>query len=172
MMDYLLPIFKTVSLVFAIASVATGAQAIVDPIGFSNNFGLPLSPITINTAASLVDNNDADASTMTIVPPSYQHHLNISMSYVSLMGIRQLATGIVLLTFAYQHKWTEMATILAIIGIVVAGTDGIFLSRAGARGLAQFHAVPGALIAALAFGVVYSNAKLGGVVASEAEFVT
>ena len=74
------------------------------------------------------------------------------------MGARQLATGLILLTFAYQHKWTEAATILSIIGIVVAGTDGVYLSRAGAGQLARFHAIPGALIAALAAAVIYEHA--------------
>ena len=50
-----------------------------------------------------------------------------------------------------------MATILAIIGILVAGTDGIYLSRSGAEKVARFHAIPGALIAALACGVIYSD---------------
>jgi hypothetical protein len=137
-MDYLLPTFKTISVIFAISAVATGAQAIVDPLGFSRSFGLPLN------------------STRTDAVDHYQYSL--TMSYISLMGVRQLATGIILLTFAYQNKWTEMANILAIIGIVVAGTDGIYLSRAGARKLGRFHAIPGALIAALAGGVIYSNA--------------
>ena len=75
------------------------------------------------------------------------------------MGIRQLATGIILLTFAYQSKWVEAATILAIIGIVVAGTDGIYLARGGGGSKAGlFHAIPGALIAALACGVIYEIA--------------
>lgn len=126
-MAYLLPTFKAVSLIFAIAAVGTGVQALVDPVGFSTSFGLPLS----KTAS---DNE---------------------RSYVSLMGVRQLATGITLLTFAYQGKWREMATLLAILGIVVAGTDGIYLSQAGKGGLARFHAIPGALIAALAGAVLY-----------------
>ena len=45
-----------------------------------------------------------------------------------------------------------MATIL---GIVVAGTDGMKLSRAGARKLERFRAIPGTIIAALAGAVVY-----------------
>lgn len=77
------------------------------------------------------------------------------MSYVSVMSVRQLGTGIILLIFAYQGKWTEAATILAVIGILVAGTDGIYLARAGPRGPAIFHAVPGGLISALAAGVIY-----------------
>ena len=52
----------------------------------------------------------------------------------------------------------EMATILAIIGIVVAGTDGIYLARAGLKGKGIFHAIPGALISALAWGVLISSA--------------
>ena len=75
------------------------------------------------------------------------------------MGVRQLATGTILLTFAYQNKWAEMATILAIIGILVAGTDGVYLARAGKTAQAKVHAVPGALIAALAGAVVYSIAR-------------
>lgn len=77
-----------------------------------------------------------------------------STDYVSLMGVRQLGTGITLLTFAYQRKWREMATILAIIGIVVAGTDGVYLARSGRVNLAMFHAIPGALISLLAAAVL------------------
>ena len=56
------------------------------------------------------------------------HHRTLTKSYISLLGARQLATGIILLTLVSQHKWTEIATVLAIIGIVVAGTNGIYIS--------------------------------------------
>ncbi len=151
-MDYLLPTFKTVSVMFAISAVATGAQAVVDPVGFSRFFGLPLT--VTRSVGSLTDDNDAVMSR----PTNILHYDRcLTISYVSLMGVRQLATGIILLIFAHQNKWTEMATILAIIGIVFAGTDGWYPSRAGARKLGRFHAVPGALIAALAGGVIYSS---------------
>ena len=153
-MAYLLPIFKTVSIIFAISAVATGAQAIVDPISFSRTFGLALSSTPKDSVGSSIDNEDVITPKTTAI---LRHHRSLTTSYVSLMGVRQLATGITLLTFAYQNKWTEMATILAIIGIVVAGTDGIYLSRAGARQRGIFHAIPGALIAALACGVIRSN---------------
>ena len=153
-MDYLLPVFKTISVVFAISAVATGAQAVGDPVGFSKAFGLP-----VRSTTHLVESvKDSDDTVMSRPMGNLHYHRSLTMSYISLMGVRQLATGIVLLTFACQNKWTEMATILAIIGIVVAGTDGIYLSRAGARKLARFHAIPGALIAALAGGVIYSSA--------------
>ena len=145
-MEFLLATFKTISMIFAVSAVATGAQSIVDPIGFSGVFGLPLT----FTKTDFIDDDDGTTSKKAVL----HHRRRLILSYVSLMGVRQLATGIVLLTFAYQGKWTEMATILAIIGIVVAGTDGVFLSRAGARKLGQFHAIPGALIAALAGGVI------------------
>lgn len=149
-MDYLLPTFKTVSVMFAISAVATGAQAVVDPVGFSRVFGLPLTVTT--SVRSVTDDSGADTSR----PTNILHYDRcLTLSYVSLMGVRQLATGIILLIFAHQNKWTEMATILVIIGIVVAGTDGMYLSRAGARKLGRFHAIPGGLIAALAGGVIY-----------------
>ncbi|KAJ1333177.1 DUF4267 domain-containing protein [Microdochium nivale] len=66
------------------------------------------------------------------------------------MGIRQLATGVILSTFAWRGKWDEMASILATIGVLVAGTDGYFLAAfAGRRDLGVFHALPGGLIALL-----------------------
>ena len=154
-MDYLLLIFKLVSVAFAIAAVFTGAQAIVDPVGFSRSFGLPLGTTAVDSRSSPNDHDRASISTAAAASQSPRHS---TMSYISLMGVRQLATGITLLTFAYQNKWTEMATILTIIGIVVAGTDGIYLSRAGATRLGQLHAIPGAFIAALAAGMLYSNA--------------
>lgn len=139
----LLPSFKAVSLIFAISAVATGAQAIINPIGFSRGFGLVL-----NSTPNPSINNENKIS--------HSHEI-LTKSYISLMGVRQIATGIILLTFAYQDKWTEMATILAIIGVVVAGTDGVYLARGGTRNLGLFHAIPGALIAALACFVIYSN---------------
>ena len=133
-MPYLLSAFKAVSVIFAISAVVTGAQSIVDPVGFSLFFGLPLTPAV---AAS--------------------DHRDLTASYIALMGVRQLATGVTLLVFAYQSKWTEVATILAIIGVLVAGTDGIFLSRAGHGAVGRWHAIPGVLIAALAAAVVYQH---------------
>jgi hypothetical protein len=163
-MDYLLPTFKIVSIIFAISAVATGAQAIVDPVGFSRFFGLPVLSTMRDTTESLIDNDDTATSRRTTIYTAtsrrktiLQYHRNLVMSYISLMGVRQLATGIILLTFAYQNKWTEMATILAIIGIIVAGTDGAYLSHAGSQKLGRFHAIPGGLIAILAGGVIYLN---------------
>ncbi|MCJ1317560.1 hypothetical protein MMC15_002885 [Xylographa vitiligo] len=155
MAAYLLPTFKTVSVTFALSAVATGVQAIVDPVGFSKFFGLALRPTSTDPVGSLVD--DADAATVRTTA-TVREERALTMSYVSLMGVRQLAMGIVLLTFACQNKWTEVATVLAIVGIVVAGTDGMYLSRAGGRQVGQFHAIPGALIAALACGVIWSGA--------------
>jgi len=153
-MDYLSPAFKIVSIVFAISAVATGAQAIVDPVRFSKGFGLPLDSTTRNPTEPL---NDHDHGVTLRSKADLHAHHSLTMSYISLMGVRQLATGIILLTFGYQHKWTEIATILAIIGILVAGTDGIYLSRSGARRLGQVHAIPGAVIALLAVGMLYST---------------
>ena len=150
-MSYLALTFQLVSVIFAISAVVTGVQSLVDPVGFSKFFGLPLTPST----ASPIDRDTAGTSRTTA---TLQSHRSLAMSYIQLMGVRQLATGLILLTFAYQHKWTEAATVLAIIGVVVAGTDGIFLARAGHRDLGLFHAIPGALIAALAGGFIYSNA--------------
>ena len=154
-MDYLQYIFKMVSVLFAISAVVTGVRAIVDPIGFSKIFGLPLSMSAIDSVKSL--NNDEDAVILSASTTCSDYHRSVTMSYVSLMGVRQLAIGIILLTFGYQNKWNESATILAIIGIIVAGTDGIYLSRVGERGLGRLHAIPGALIAVLAGSVLFTN---------------
>lgn len=145
-MNFLLPTFKIVSITFASSAIVTGTQAIVDPIGFSRSFGLPVTVV-----------KDADKSQSTPISSFDKSNSNPIISYVSLMGVRQLATGITLLTFAYQKKWTEMATILTILGIIVAGTDGFYLSRFGARNLAKLHAIPGALIALLAGATILTN---------------
>ncbi|KAF2431480.1 hypothetical protein EJ08DRAFT_610426 [Tothia fuscella] len=147
-MNYILPTFKIISIIFALSAVVTGIQSILDPIGFSQFFGLPITP------PKNAPNKSTSKSTTT---PSRSPDDNITLSYVSLMGVRQLATGITLLIFAHQNKWTEMATILIILGLLVAGTDGFYLSRSGARGAGIFHAIPGALIALLACGVVLTE---------------
>ena len=135
-MSYLLPTFQLVSLGSALAFIVTGLQGIFTPIDFSRSFGIPIT----------ADYSSSQKST------TLAH--NNATSYVSLMGVRQLATGITLLVFAYQNKWTEMATILSIMGFVVAGTDGFFLWRSGEGGKAMFHVIPGALIASLAAATV------------------
>lgn len=150
-MSYLLPIFKAVSLIFGFSAVGTGAQALLSPLSFSRSFGIPIIPSPPPTAQNRLNSNSNSKTTT-------QHQTE---SYISLLGIRQLATGIILLTFAYQNKWTEGATVLAIIGVVVAGTDGVYLARTGRRGVAVFHAVPGALISALACGVLWSGVWVG-----------
>ena len=62
-----------------------------------------------------------------------------------------------LLVFAYQGKWVECATILSIIGLVVAGMDGYHIAKNGNLGGGVFHAGPGAAIAALAGVVVWDK---------------
>lgn len=160
-MDDLQAIFKAVSMIFAVSAVATGVQAIVDPVGFSKGFGIALGPSSMDSVGSLKNNKHTDTP-KTVTPKTTlndsQSHRCLAMSYVSLMGVRQLGTGIILLTFAYQNKWTDIATILAIIGIVVAGTDGIYLTRTGTKKLGMFHAIPGAMISALACAFLYWNA--------------
>ena len=137
-------VFKFVSVTFAVAAVCTGVQALFGPVSFSQSFGLPLEE-------PKPDREDAKSKPESAATAS-QH--DFAVSYVSLMGVRQLATGVILLTFAHQRKWEEIATILAIIGLLVAGIDGFYLARAGKRNAAIFHAVPGALIALLARAVI------------------
>ena len=126
----LLQTFQAISLIFATSAVYTGLQAIFSPIAHAKLFGLPLLPSTNTERAQ---------------------------TYVSLMGARQLATGLILLTFAYQGKYNEMATMLTILGLMVAETDGIFLAKRDVKA-GIFHALPGALIALLSFVVVYTDA--------------
>jgi hypothetical protein len=138
-MALLLPAFKVVSMIFAVSAVVTGLQAIATPTSFSKSFGIPIENVMSTRATPSRPENDP------------------SKAYVGLMGVRQLATGLTLLTFAYQRKWAEMATILSILGFVVAGTDGIFLAQSGAARQAMFHAIPGALIALLAVSIAIAG---------------
>ncbi|SMQ56095.1 unnamed protein product [Zymoseptoria tritici ST99CH_3D1] len=141
-MAYLLPSFKAVSVIFSFAAVGTGLQALIDPYGFSKSFGLPI----VSSTAPQVKNGMPSSIT------------NFADSYIRLMGVRQLGTGILLMIFNYQHKYIEAATVLAVIGVLVAGTDGLFLARAGDRKAGLFHAGPGLAIAALAGAVLYHHA--------------
>ena len=153
-MPYLLPAFKAVSIIFAVSAVATGVRAIVDPVGFTKSFGIPID----TTAATQPPPRDASAQIATSqAGVNLRSSHELSKAYVSLMGVRQLGTGLTLLLFAYQQKWRESATILSTIGLVVAGTDGYYLTRFGAPGLGRFHAIPGALIAVLAGVVLYAD---------------
>ena len=144
MAEYVLPTFKAVSIIFAFAAVGTGLQALLDPIGFSNTFGLPLDAVAppLNTRVTAT------------AKATLNRTMQTAKSYVSLMGVRQLGTGLIILTFGYQGKWMEVATILAIIGIVVAGTDGLYLASGGQGAQARWHAIPGALISVLSMAVL------------------
>jgi len=124
-------------------------QGIINPVGFSNFFGLPLT--TPNHKTNTDNNNGVNSTSKMAI---LDHERELTKTYISLMGARQLGIGIILATFIYQSKWMEVATILAIIGIVIAGTDGIYLARAGKMSEGRWHALPGALIAALAAAVV------------------
>lgn len=136
----LLSIFKGVALIFTGSALLTGIQAIVDPVGFSRLFGLPIPSNASNSSTSSTSSSGSDTE--------------LTRSYVSLMGVRQLGMGVLLAIFVYDDKWTEVATVLAVIGFVVAGTDGFYLARSGNRTQARWHAIPGAVIALLAIGAV------------------
>lgn len=146
-----LPIFKVISTTFAVLAVWTGAQATIDPRGFAKFFGLPVCP-ALSQQRSIAKKDKRGRTKYRAMDDQAD---SPALAYVSLMGIRQFATGIILLVFGYQGKWNEAATVLAIIGLLVAGTDGIFLLHAGHRDLALFHAIPGALIAAFATLVIF-----------------
>lgn len=119
----LLLLFKGVSLIFATASVFTGTQALLDPIAFSTTFGITIPK---------------------------QHDTPLLRSYVTLMAARQLATGISILLLAKQGHFIAIAYILMVAGIVVAGTDGVFIAKNGSRKMGIVHAGPGFVIASLA----------------------
>ncbi|GAM83009.1 hypothetical protein ANO11243_009950 [Dothideomycetidae sp. 11243] len=138
-MVYLLSTFKAVSLIFAGSAVLTGLQALLSPLSFARSFGLTVAPT-----------KNASAATTRASPRDQLDNANVALAYVSLMGVRQLATGVTLMVFAFYGKWQEMAVILTILGVLVACTDGVLLYRAGLKGNAAFHAIPGLGIALLA----------------------
>jgi hypothetical protein len=147
-MESLYPVFKAVSVVFAMLAAYTGLRGIMDPVGFSNFFGLPLGP---NAPRRSPHSDDSDPQREATYG---QTHCSLARTYVSLMSVRQLATGIILLIFSLQGKWLEVATILAVVGFLVAGTDGIYISRTGTWAAGAFHAIPGGLIAATAWTII------------------
>lgn len=150
-MGYLASTFRAVSITFAVSAVGTGIQALVSPVGFSRFFGLPLPTPSSSPPSS---NPGAGRSSKRASKQQQQDHA-LTESYVSLMGVRQLATGITLLAFSYQRKWDEVATILSILGFVVAGTDGVYIARGNDVKAGLFHAIPGSLISVLAGAYLY-----------------
>ena len=123
-------IFKGISLIFATATVFTGAQALLDPIAFSKTFGISISK---------------------------QHDTPLLRSYVTLMATRQLATGLSILLLAKQGHFIAIAYILMVAGIVVAGTDGVFIAKNGSRKMGIVHAGPGFVIASIAALTVWQE---------------
>lgn len=141
----LLLAFKAVSLTFSCLAMITGLQGLLLPVSFSKSFGISIPA------------NPSNSPSPSKPKSSHIEITDAALSYVSLMGIRQFTTGLTLLLFASQGKWLEMATILSILGFVVAGTDGFFLWTAGMKREGIFHALPGALIAILSCAVVLSE---------------
>jgi hypothetical protein len=127
----LLLLFKGVSLIFATASVFTGTQAFLDPIAFSKTFGITIPK---------------------------DHDTPLLRSYVTLMATRQLATGLSILLLAKQGHFIAIAYILIVAGIVVAGTDGVFIAKNGSRRMGIVHAGPGFAIASLAALTIWQEA--------------
>ena len=127
----LLLLFKGISLIFATATVFTGAQALLVPIAFSKTFGISIPK---------------------------QHDTPLLRSYITLMAIRQLATGISILLLARQGHFLAIAYILMVAGFVVAGTDGVFIAKNGSRKMGIVHAGPGFVIASIAALVIWQEA--------------
>jgi hypothetical protein len=124
-------LFKAVSLIFATASVFTGAQALLDPIAFSKTFGISIPK---------------------------QHDTPLLRSYVMLMATRQLATGISILLLARQGHFIAIAYVLMVAGFIVAGTDGVLIAKMGSRKMGNVHAGPGFVIASIAALVIWQEA--------------
>ena len=132
-MDYILLVFKAVSVTFACFAVATGAHALWSPTGFAASFGIPVQPLPNVNVLNGSNQSEEDRAT----------------SYVRLLGARQLASGMILLALAGLGEWTEMAVVLSTLGLVVATTDGLILNRSGAGTKGLFHALPGVVMATL-----------------------
>ncbi|KAH7033747.1 uncharacterized protein B0I36DRAFT_240893 [Microdochium trichocladiopsis] len=137
-MEYIPAVFKAVSVTFSGLAMWIGANGVFRPTSFAAGFGIPID----NTGKAPRGGDRTQHQSATSEPTT--------RAYVRLMGIRELATGVILALFARQGKWDEMATILVTIGVLVAGTDGLFLARvAGRTDLGVFHALPGGMIALL-----------------------
>lgn len=136
-MSALLRFFQAITIIFTPLAIYTGLSAILQPRAFAKQFGIPLSPLSGGGKGKGTADN------------------GVEQAYVSLLGARQLGTGVILLIFASLGKWEEAAIVLSVIGVVVAGMDGLYIARSGPGriGAGAFHAVPGAGVALLAFRV-------------------
>lgn len=139
-MSFLYQIFKWITVIHGIAMTYTGAQSLFDPVGFAAGFGLPIDPSAHPKHAT----------------PSGSSSTDLPRSFAQLVGARQLATGLIGLTFAYQQKWSELATMLSISGVVVAGMDGVVLMRNGYGRGGISHAIPGVIISAIAMAYLWA----------------
>jgi hypothetical protein len=146
-MDYVLASFIGISTIFSILAIQTGAHALLRPVSFAQSFGLPMTT-KVASKNRPEDNEDALA---------VKQNLDFGLAYVTMMGVRQLATGVTILIFASRGKWTEIATILSVLGLLVATTDAYMLWNAGKTGLARYHALPGIAIAAHALVVLWRS---------------
>jgi hypothetical protein len=119
----LLLVFKGIALIFGVSTVATGIQALLNPIAFSQTFGITVP-------------KDKDTP--------------ILRSYITLMATRQLATGASVLLLARAGHFVSIAYMLMVAGVIVAGTDGVFIAKNGSTKMGVVHAGPGFVIAGIA----------------------
>ena len=149
-MDYLLPSFQGVSVIFAILALQTGGQAFWTPLVFAETFGLPLDSTSTST---LTEANKA------VVNAAETNH-NVALSFVTMMGMRQFAAGGTILALAAQGEWVSIATVLSVYGVCAAGVDTYNLHRANKPSLARYHGIPGAIITGHAMAVLYWRNQL------------
>lgn len=126
----LLLIFKPTAFIFSIASIFTGLQSLFRPLHFSRLFGIPIVPS--QTTPLLLD-------------------------YISLMGSRQLSTGLATALLLLRGNDVGAGYVLMVAGVVVAGWDGVIIARNGSTRMGIVHAGPGFVIAAIAAGVVWTE---------------
>ncbi|KAF7930236.1 hypothetical protein EAE99_004429 [Botrytis elliptica] len=124
----LLLLFKSISIIFGVSTVITGIQALLNPITFSKTFGIT-------------------------VPK--EKDTPILRSYITLMATRQLATGTSILLLARIEHYISIAYILMVAGIIVAGTDGVFIAKNGSVKMGIVHAGPGFVIAVVAAATIW-----------------
>lgn len=111
---------------FALLSVATGVQALLNPAGFATTFGLPTNGQTsLNPYVSVMAGRNL-AGGLTLLAFSYYNDRRAMGSFM----VAGLATGLTDAVICYNHGTQDAAYGHAIMSVLFGSLGSYFLSTA------------------------------------------
>ena len=130
------PLAQTTATLVGIAATLAGFRSILSPKSFAQSFGLPQSD-----PQPRLQGQDQEVR-------SQSKSLDSSNPFIPVVGVRNIATGLSILTFSLQNKSQTTGTVLLCNLAAMVG-DTVICYRLGARGSETSHLVASMVFALL-----------------------